>query len=493
MRGVISLVLAVSMSLQYAPAQLPGAGQSLDVPQTRLTPLGGGFSAPTPNSLAPNNFAPNNFAPATIPNNAGGLSGSLGPFDPYAGGPATGMIAPGTSFPAPTTSGLFGGQLSSGPAMPPSGGFFAPATPNAGTFGGPVYGGLANQPPPIIGGGAVGSGFLGGSPTLGGPAVIVPPGAYGGPTFGGPSVAPNPYAIPSAGLPATAPSTLFPGGLFATTNSFNPNFNPYRLIQRGRFRHTFLSGGDGADDLETNDTDVALAFAFPRFLFSQQPLFVIPAFSLHLWDGPNASTNADLPANAYSAFLGFAWQSDPNQILGAELAVDVGVFSEFEIARSDSVRVRGKGLGTFRLTPASTLKLGVYYYDRVDVKLLPAGGLFWRPNPFTKVDLFFPQPKFSRFISTVGTQDVWWYIAGDYGGGSWTIDRDDGREDQVDINDIRLTLGMEWGRSDLIRAGQRTWFFEFGYVGDRQIVYRNNSQDNLSLDDTWMFRLGIGY
>jgi hypothetical protein len=330
------------------------------------------------------------------------------------------------------------------------------------------------------------SGLLGGGNALGG-VTPVPPQAYAGPTFGTPS------ALPPSALPNATPSTLFPGGLLGTTPTFSPAVDPFRLIRRARFRHEFIWDGDDPDALEINNTDVALAFAFPRFLFSQQPLYLAPSFSLHTWDGPSAATGADLPPAAYSAFLGAAWQSDPNRIVGAELAVDVGVFSEFDVLRAESLRVRGKGLGAFRLTPATTLKLGVYYYDRVDVKLLPAGGLFWRPNPFTKVDLFFPQPKFSRFVSTVGTQDVWWYLAGDYGGGSWTINRDDGREDQVDLNDIRLTLGFEWGRSELIRNGMRTWFVEFGYLMDREIVYRENPQDNLDLDSTWMVRLGLGY
>jgi len=411
-------------------------------------------------------------------------------FDPYAGGPASGYAAPGSTV--PFNSGSYGTPGS----VLPQGGFFPPATPPQAAYGTPTYGGLANQPPPLFGGGG-GGGFggslWGGGNPLGGSPVMVPPSGYAGPAFSGPPVMASPYGYPPSAFPNAAPSTLFPGGLFGSATSYSSNFDPYRLIQRGRFRHAFIFDGDDPDALEINDTDVAFAFAFPRFFFSDQPLFVAPSFSLHLWDGPNASTGADLPASAYSAFLGLAWQSNPTRIIGAELAVDVGVFSEFDVMRSESLRVRGKGLGTFRITPASTLKLGVYYYDRVDVKMLPAGGIFWRPNPFTKVDLFFPQPKFSRFVSTVGTKDVWWYLAGDYGGGSWTIDRDDGREDQVDINDIRLMLGFEWGQSDRIRAGLRTWFFEFGYVADRELVYRNNPGDNLSLDDTWMVRLGLGY
>ena len=467
-------------------------GSSLDVPQTRLAPLGSTLpSVPPAGSMlgATNPPSSGYSAPLSTP-----FGSSAGSFDPYAGAPASGFVQP-------VPSGTYApGSMA---VVPPSG-LFAPASPPVGT--GPVYGGLASQPPPLVGGSNYGTSSIFSTP-FGGPPVAIPSSGYAGPLFGGSAyggaVATNPTLGAGFGpgvYPSGAPSTLFPGGIFSRPGAMLPKFNPTRLIQRGRFRHTYLADESGADDLEINTTDVAFAFAFPRFLFSNQPLFVAPSFSLNLFDGPDGSLDptvtADLPGETYDAFVDFAWQSDPNQIFGAEFLVGVGVFSEFDVINSDSLRVRGRGMGTFRLTPASTFKLGVYYYDRVDVKLLPAGGIFWQPNPFTKVDLFFPQPRYSRFLSTVGTQDVWWYVAGDYGGGSWTIDRAGAKgEERVDVNDIRLMTGLEWGRSDLIRAGQRTWFFDFGYVFEREIKYENFSSqgDNLSLGDAWMARLGIGY
>ena len=475
----LNLFCAVFLMVCCAGSQAQ-TSHSLDTPQTRLAPIGPAVSSGLSGGL-----------PATPPYGSSGAFGGpgfnaplpsatpSGSFDPYAGGPASGFANP-----VPYSGGLLGaGAYGAIPSPGPS-------------SGGTVFGAPANQAPPLLGstGGLFGSGSVLGSP------VAVPPGGYAGPVFGspGPYAAPSSSVYPDAAYPGAAPSTLFPGGLFGSTSSnFVPQFDPYRLIQRVRFRHAFLHGNDDPDDLEINDTDVAFAFAFPRIFASTQPLFVTPSFSFHQWDGPDGSGHpgitADLPANAYSAFLDFGWRSDPARIVGAELAVSVGVFSEFDVLRSDSLRVRGKGLGTFHLTPASTLKLGVYYYDRVNVKLLPAGGLFWRPNPFTRVDLFFPQPKISRFLSTVGTQDVWWYLSADYGGGSWTIDRDNGESDQVDINDIRLMLGFEWGLSERMQAGLRTAFFEFGYVADRELVYRYHPGDDLKLDDTWMVRLGLGY
>ena len=43
---------------------------------------------------------------------------------------------------------------------------------------------------------------------------------------------------------------------------------------------------------------------------------------------------------------------------------------------------------------------------------------------------------------------------GDYGGGNWTITRDNGIEESIDINDLRAVLGMEWGTVQ--RTGYRT-------------------------------------
>jgi hypothetical protein len=145
------------------------------------------------------------------------------------------------------------------------------------------------------------------------------------------------------------------------------------------------------------------------------------------------------------------------------------------------------------LTPTSTIKGGVYYLDRNNIKLVPAGGFLCRPNPFTRLDIFFPQPKFARYCRTIGTRDVWWYLAGDFGGGTWTIRRTDGTDDSIDINDYRAIFGIEWGTSEAIRVGRRRGFFEVGYVFSREVKYRFNPQDDFKPDDGIMFRAGIGY
>ena len=169
------------------------------------------------------------------------------------------------------------------------------------------------------------------------------------------------------------------------------------------------------------------------------------------------------------------------------------MFSDFESNTSDSLRIMGRALGRIRLTPTCTLKLGAIYLDRNQVELLPAGGLLWQPSPETRFDLFFPEPKLAHYLSTVGTTDTWWYVGGYYGGGSWTIERKSGANESIDINDLRLVFGFEWGRNEQMRDGRRVGFLEAGYVFQRELIFKESPADNFDLQDSIMVRAGIGY
>jgi hypothetical protein len=197
---------------------------------------------------------------------------------------------------------------------------------------------------------------------------------------------------------------------------------------------------------------------------------------------------ADLPSSAYSAYLDFQWASDSNLAVGAELGFRVGVYSDFDTLTSDSLRIQGLALGTARLTPTLQLKVGVMYLDRNDIKILPAGGLLWTPTPQARFDIFFPQPKLAIYLNTIGQCEVWGYIAGEYGGGAWTIERTAGFTDRIDINDIRASVGLEF-------SGPRglNGFVEVGYVFEREVVYVVTPSDTFSPDDTYMLRAGIAF
>jgi hypothetical protein len=433
---------------------------------------------------------------------------------PASGWPSSsGSLGPATISPlgAPTSSSVFPGASNFGTVIRPNSSPVFPtpaATPNySATGGGWNLGswlGLSPSPYPsqpyITPAPTFAPGSLGNTypssvyPNASPPALF--PGSYPtSPSYGA-------YGSPP-GQGSIFPNSIFNGSNWRMTNGwFNGNSNgplwngnvplPTRFFVTPRFRHSWIYGDDDPDSVGINDTDASAVFQIPGFLGSTQPLYIVPSYSHHLWDGPSNGV-ADLPGNAYSAFLDFGWETNPLRTFGTELGVRVGVFSDFNTFNSESLRILGKVLGRIRLTPNATLRVGAYWLDRNRIKLLPAAGILWSPNPDTRFDIFFPEPKLSHYVATLGSQDIWWYVSGYYGGGAWTIERADGSSDNIDINDIRLVLGVEWGRNELIRQGHRFAFFEGGYVFNRELIYRIRPMDNLDIKDSFMIRAGFVY
>ena len=276
-------------------------------------------------------------------------------------------------------------------------------------------------------------------------------------------------------------------GLQQSWGRFRNDFLP-RVLARPQIRRTYLHGNNG-NELDINDLFISTTATRPNFLGGTQPLRISPGFGVHLWNGPvTEDTGFDLPPIAYSGFLSFDHITDPRRNSGLEGNFTVGYYSDFDNTSSDALRVTGKFLGWRRVNPYTVAKFGVEYLDRVDVKLLPAVGLYMTPNADMKLDLYFPKTKLSHRLPNIGDVEAWGYVGGEYGGGSWAIERADGSEDQADINDVRAYLGIEW-----IGRRRNVGYLEFGYAFDRQIVYRSNSLDRLDVQDTLLLSTGIAF
>ncbi len=135
---------------------------------------------------------------------------------------------------------------------------------------------------------------------------------------------------------------------------------------------------------------------------------------------------------------------------------------------TDSLRFMGHGLAVLSLTPSVQVKAGAVYLDRNRVKILPAGGLVWMPNPDVRFDILFPNPMASRRLMDLGDTQLWAYVRGEYGGGNWAVQRVDGTFERVDYNDLRVMAGI-----DFDRAAGLSGLFEVGVAFDREIVYRS--------------------
>jgi hypothetical protein len=261
-----------------------------------------------------------------------------------------------------------------------------------------------------------------------------------------------------------------------------------KFFQEARVRYTFIPA-NGATKLGLNEFEVSGSFAFP-IIYDQAPLIVTPGFGLHMLSGPvtDAPAFAELPPNVYDAFVDFSWRPQLTPWLGANLGVRPGVFTDWQTITTDSFRIPSRGLAVITLTPTLQILAGVVYLDRVDIKLLPAGGLIWMPNADTRWEILFPNPKLASRLTNLANSELWGYISGEYGGGSWTFEQANGASNQFDYNDIRVMLGLETVGGSRMRA-----FMEVGFLFERQIVYRSKPPQDVDPSESFMLRGGLAF
>ncbi len=276
---------------------------------------------------------------------------------------------------------------------------------------------------------------------------------YSGDPLSNPSITPAPQ-------PAVTPDPFLPGQ--------SPLAQQMRFLQQVRFEYTFLAPNG---DLGQNQLELFGTFAVP-FAYQVAPLELTPGFAVQYWDGPagtTAVTDPDLPSRTYSAYLDIGWRPQLTTSLSAELGIRPGVYTDFDRVNSDSLRIKGRGLGLYRYSPQWQIVAGVIYLDRFDVKILPAGGAIWTPTPDVRWEILFPQPRLAQRWTTWGNTEWWWYIGGEYGGDAWTIDRAAGLADGFDYDDLRLIGGLEFRPVGSLEGLQGQ--IELGYIFDRKLKY----------------------
>lgn len=312
----------------------------------------------------------------------------------------------------------------------------------------------------------------------------------------------DPYATPG-----NAPSALLPQDPYFQSGPNVSMATMQKFVQHINFTYDWFAGHPNTDNKELgiNDLDLNVTFAFPMFRSIETPLLVTPGFAVHYWAGPTSvlpvapddPPPADLPPQTYDAYLDFAWNPQIADWFGAELEFRTGVFSDFKRVTSDSIRFMGKGMAVIKLSPRMTVKLGVWYLDRVKTKILPAGGLVWTPNEDIYFNILFPNPKIGKRLTTWGNTEWWLYGVGDYGGGTWTIKRNtgfdppyptDGTYTRFDYNDIRIAVGLEFKT-----LRQLEGHFEVGLACSRELIYQDNSPSGYYPTNTFYLGAGLTY
>lgn len=239
-------------------------------------------------------------------------------------------------------------------------------------------------------------------------------------------------------------------------------------------------------DLGMTDLEISAVFGFP-LPTRESPLLVTPAFAVRYLDGPATS---ELPPRLFDATMQFRWLRPIGERWVADVAVAPGVYSDFQVDDSDALRITGHGVAIFKWNPATKLVFGVAYLDRDDVAVLPVGGVIWQPNDQWSFELLVPRPKIARrlwCLSAEPWKEYWGYVAGEFGGGQWAIERSMGAHDTVTLRDYRILLGLErkapGGLGSLI---------EIGYVFGRSVEYQSGLPD-FHPDPTLLVRIGTTY
>jgi hypothetical protein len=182
------------------------------------------------------------------------------------------------------------------------------------------------------------------------------------------------------------------------------------------------------------------------------------------------------------------WLPKLNERWRLILMATPGLYGDFEQTDDRAWRLTGFGLAAFDWKPGRVkLVMGVVYLDRDDFNILPAAGAIWTPSENVEVEAVMPRPRAGwRWRYGTGFED-WLYVAGEIGGGTWQIERQDLTSDRLTIRDFRIILGAERRRNG--GAGQR---LEVGYVFGRDIEFRTDPQ-TFSPPDTLLIRGGLSF
>jgi hypothetical protein len=238
----------------------------------------------------------------------------------------------------------------------------------------------------------------------------------------------------------------------------------------------------GRNAFGTLDLDLNRTWLIPSGA-EREPLSVTPGFGMHFWSGPQT---LNLPPRVYDLYLDFAWQAWQDEQSGLAVGITPGFYGDFETLDSDTFQLTGYLMGNYRFSPEWNAVGGLAYVRQLQSHLLPVGGLVWTPDEDTQVDFLIPRPRFARRVRSDELGDVWWYVAGQFGGGAWAVADSPSRNVLVGYSDFRLLLGVQ---SFHVSGRELSW--EIGYVFARDISI--NDVTVREPDNTFVLQGSLAY
>jgi hypothetical protein len=195
------------------------------------------------------------------------------------------------------------------------------------------------------------------------------------------------------------------------------------------------------------------------------PLNITPGAAVHGWSSP---ASLDLPSAVYDVYLDFyaqPWQSEAGAV---SLGVTPGLYGDFESVDRETFQWSGWLLASRHLGLRWTVLGGVAYVRQLRANWLPIGGAIWTLSDATRFELLFPRPKVTHRFYTDGNWSHWGYIAGNFGGGAWSVADTPQNNVLVGYSDLRLLTGWE-----AFSSNGYEWRAETGYLFAREINVDN--------------------
>jgi len=196
------------------------------------------------------------------------------------------------------------------------------------------------------------------------------------------------------------------------------------------------------------------------------PVFkVSPRVGLHLTDSP---AGIDVPSFLFDTGIDVSLGIPLSQNLTVLTSVGPSLFTDGENLSSSAFRMNAMAIGFYKWSDTLRLAFGFVYLDREDISALPVAGVIYEPSERVKLELVFPRPKLAYRLTARENREHWCYLAGEFGGNSWAVERSNGTDDVLTYRDLRLIGGIEQKNPGSLR-----WLMEAGFVFNREIEYES--------------------
>ncbi len=267
---------------------------------------------------------------------------------------------------------------------------------------------------------------------------------------------------------------------------------PYRFGWQNRVDVSWLPGGGvtapaggATGDQGIFGVDYELAYGSPFV-----PGWVMNwtnQFSYRNWDGPSGGIG--LPSDLFRFGADLELETPRSGPYSISLGVTPSINTDFDgDTWGDGFQLDGRGIFFVQLDQYWTLGLGAMFWDRVNDQVIPYAGLIYRDD-YWEWQLMYPEAKVSLFLGNEAYWSKWVYVRAEYHVEAYGVNRSFGgvsQDDEVEIEDYRILLGMK------MDAGLHSWFFEGGWVLDRNVEFDSNIP-GYSLDSGFIGQIGLRY